>query len=135
MSEVLCYENRTPEPPTEEKQEKQMSSETQFKPGDPRTKTGGRRKGSRDRISTALLEAIAEDFEKFGTEAVRITRAEKPAEYLRICASLLPREFEVTTHNSLRELSDDELDVYIAQLRTERATTGSTDERKDKTLN
>jgi hypothetical protein len=112
-----------------------MSSETQFKPGDPRTKTGGRRKGSRDRISTALLEAIAEDFEKFGTEAVRITRAEKPTEYLRICASLLPREFEVTTHNSLRELSDDELDVYIAQLRTERATTGSTDERKDKTLN
>ena len=40
-----------------------------FKKGQP--KTGGRRKGSRDRIATALLEAIAADFEEFGYEAVR----------------------------------------------------------------
>ena len=42
---------------------------SQFKPGDPRTKTGGRRKGSRDRIETKMLEAIARDFEENGEEA------------------------------------------------------------------
>jgi len=63
-----------------------------FEPG--REKTGGRRKGSRNRISTALLEAIAEDFEKHGAEAIKITRVERPAEYLKICASLVPQAFE-----------------------------------------
>jgi len=63
-----------------------------FEPG--REKTGGRRKGSRNRISTALLEALAEDFEQFGKEAIKITRVERPGEYLKICASLVPQAFE-----------------------------------------
>ena len=63
-----------------------------FEPG--REKTGGRRKGSRNRISTALLEAIAEDFEKHGQEAIVIARVERPVEYLKICASLVPHAFE-----------------------------------------
>ena len=103
-----------------------MSNDTRFKPG--QAKMGGRRKGSRDRIATALLEAIAEDFEKFGTEAVIIARKERPVEYLRVVASLLPRELEVTHHNSLKDLTDDELDIFVAQLRAERATAGSTDD-------
>jgi hypothetical protein len=77
---------------------------------------GGRRQGARTRISTALLTAFAEDFEKYGEETVRITRVEKPIEYLRIAASLLPKEFEFTD-NRLGELSDEELDAVIAYAR------------------
>jgi len=111
-----------------------MSSEsTRFQPGRP--KTGGRRKGSRDRIATALLEAIAEDFEKFGMEAVIIARKERPVEYLRVVASLLPRELEVTHHNSLRDLTDEELDIFVAQLRAEGPTAGSAHDREDQTPN
>src|SRR5512132_1888098 len=69
---------------------------SQFKPGDPRTKTGGRRKGSRDRIETKMLEAIARDFEEHGEEAIRICRVERPNEYLKLVASLLPREVGAT---------------------------------------
>lgn len=70
-----------------------MSSEaTQFKPGQP--SRGGRRKGSRDKIATAMLEAIAKDFEQHGEEAIKIARMERPVEYLRVVASLLPKEFE-----------------------------------------
>ena len=69
---------------------------TQFTPGDPRTKTGGRRKGSRDKIETALLEGIAADFAEHGQEAIKIARMERPVEYLRIVASLLPKELEQT---------------------------------------
>jgi hypothetical protein len=108
-------------------------TDNKFKPG--HLSRGGRRKGSRDRISTALLEAIAKDFEQFGEEAVKICRCEKPNEYLKIVASLLPRELEVTHHDGLKELSDDEIDIFIAKLRAERATVGSTDEREEKTLN
>ena len=77
-----------------------------------RQKTAGRRKGSRDRISTALLTAIADDFEKHGAEAVKIARVERPTEYLRTVASLLPKEFEFTD-NRLADLTDDELDAFI----------------------
>src|SRR5262245_66633749 len=84
---------------------------TLFTKGNP-GKGGGRRKGSRDRISTALLEAIAKDFEEFGEEAVKIARFEKPVEYLRIVASLLPKEFEIVDYR-LQDISDEELDAFI----------------------
>lgn len=100
-----------------------MSESTRFQRG--RAKTGGRRKGSRDRIATALLEAIAADFEQFGHEAVIIARKEKPIEYLRVVASLLPREFEITTHNVAHGLSDDELDALIEHARHQRELAAS----------
>src|SRR5262245_53539828 len=81
-----------------------------FQPGQP--KTGGRRKGSRDRISTALLEAIARDFEEHGEEAVKIARVERPVEYLRIVAGLLPKEFEIVD-SRLHDITDEELDAFI----------------------
>src|SRR5262245_12372673 len=72
----------------------------------------GRRKGARQRISTALLEAIAKDFEEFGEETIKITRVERPTEYLKIVASLLPREFEITD-SRLTDISDEEIDRII----------------------
>src|SRR5262245_44168022 len=72
---------------------------------------GGRRKGARQRISTALLEAI-KDFEEFGEETIKITRVERPTEYLKIVASLLPREFEITD-SRLTDISDEEIDRII----------------------
>src|SRR5262249_29394490 len=65
-----------------------------FEPG--RDKTGGRRAGARNKISTKLLEAFAEDFEAHGIEAIKITRCERPAEYLKICAALVPQAFDET---------------------------------------
>src|SRR5262245_14851362 len=109
-----------------------MSNDTRFKPGQP--KMGGRRKGSRDRISTALLESIAADFEAHGDEAVKIARVERPVEYLRIVASLLPKEFEITD-NRLKDISDDELDAFIELARQRRLVAGSADDGKEPSLN
>jgi transcriptional/translational regulatory protein YebC/TACO1 len=81
-----------------------------FTKGQP--KIGGRRKGSRDKIATALLEAIAKDFEHHGEEVVRIARVERPTEYLKVVASLLPKEFEITDQR-LKDIPDDELDALI----------------------
>jgi hypothetical protein len=67
------------------------------------------------------LEEIAKDFEAHGAEAVKIARMERPVEYLRICASLLPKEFEITTQNITHELSDEELETLIEHARQQRA--------------
>jgi hypothetical protein len=108
------------------------SEATQFKPGQPRT--GGRRKGSRDRIATALLEAISKDFEEHGAEAVKIARVERPVEYLRVVASLLPREFEIVD-NRLKDIPDEELDAFIELARQRRIAIGDTGSREDQALN
>jgi hypothetical protein len=66
------------------------------------------------------LEEIAKDFEAHGAEAVKIARMERPVEYLRVVASLLPKEFEITTTTIANELSDDELEALIEHARQQR---------------
>ncbi len=81
-----------------------------FEKGHP--KTGGRAKGARNKISTQFLEALAKDFEEHGEAAIKIMRVERPAEYVKVIASILPKEFEIT-ENRLMEIPDDELDILI----------------------
>src|SRR5262249_35759423 len=81
-----------------------------FAPG--RAKTGGRARGARNKLSQAFLEAFATDFEEHGAEVIRIVRMERPHEYLKTAAYLMPKEFEITeTH--LMEIPDHELDAFI----------------------
>jgi hypothetical protein len=81
-----------------------------FEPGRP--KTGGRARGVKNRLSHAFLTALVEDFEQHGAEAIKICRIEKPNEYLRVIAHLMPRELEIS-HNPIEVISDDELIAYI----------------------
>src|SRR5262249_331324 len=81
-----------------------------FEPG--RAATGGRRKGARNKISTSFLEALAADFEEHGAAAIKLVRLEKPSEYVKIVASVLPKEFEIT-ENRLMEIDDDTLDILL----------------------
>jgi len=83
-----------------------------------RLKTGGRAKGAKNRLSHAFLTALAEDFEQHGVEALKIARVEKPVEYIRIVAGLMPKELEIMD-SRLTDLSDEELDVFIAKLRAQ----------------
>lgn len=77
-----------------------------------RVKTGGRIKGSRNKLSTAFVEALVKEFEEFGAEALRLCRIERPVEFIKIVASIIPKEFEITD-NRLKDLSDDELDLFL----------------------
>src|SRR5262245_49298595 len=86
-----------------------------FQPGQP--KTGGRARGVKNRLSHAFLTALAEDFEQHGVEAIRICRVERPNEYLRVIAHLMPKELEVTV-GPLQEISDVELEKLIEHTRT-----------------
>src|SRR5262245_19282211 len=73
----------------------------------------GRAKGSRNRLAHAFVEALQADFERHGEAAIRIVRVERPAEYLKVIAGILPKEFEITD-SRLKEFSDEQLDALLA---------------------
>ena len=74
--------------------------------------TPGRKQGAKNRLSWSFLSALADDFAEHGEGVIKICRIEKPHEYLKIVAGLMPKEFEFTD-NRLTELGDEELDAII----------------------
>ena len=79
-----------------------------FQPGNP-----GRPKGSRNKLGEAFVSALQDDFEEHGVAVIQTVRAERPHEYLKVIASLLPKELKVTTES---DLTDDQLNKRIKQL-------------------
>lgn len=75
----------------------------------------GRPKSARSRISEAFLEAIAADFAEHGVETIARVRNEKPDQYLKVIAGLLPKDINIRT-DDLDALSDDELLSRIREL-------------------
>ncbi len=92
---------------------------TQFAKG--REKTGGKVKGSRNKLTGKFLEELCADFEANGAEAIRVARVESPSNYLRTIASVLPKELDIND-NRLKDIDDDELDAIIERVRTELAS-------------
>ena len=95
-----------------------MSFAPPFEKG--RQKTGGRTKGARNKLSMAFVEALAKEFDEHGEEAIRICRVEKPIEFIKIIASIMPREFEIVD-TRLADITDGELDVFIEYARRQLA--------------
>jgi len=77
----------------------------------------GRPKGSRNALGEDFLKALHEDFKANGEAAIQSMRADKPAEYVKVIASILPKEMNVKI-DAVEELTDDEL---IERLHTLRA--------------
>jgi hypothetical protein len=71
------------------------------------------RKGSRNKISKAFVEALLRDFELHGYEAIEACRIFDPAKYLHIVASLSLKE---ETLRPEEQMSDDELNDALTGL-------------------
>jgi len=96
-----------------------MSIGKPFLPG--RLKTGGRIKGSRNKISEAFLKDLAAEWEVSGPAALKVMSKEEPGNFVKVVAALLPKEFEIND-NRLADLNDDELDNLINGLRAKLRT-------------
>ena len=72
---------------------------------------GGRKKGSRNRLTETVLAAIESDFAEHGSEALEKLRNDDSAAYLRVVASLLPRDMILKREQEpdLSDLKEDEL--------------------------
>jgi hypothetical protein len=81
-----------------------------------RPKTGGRLKGSRNKISEAFLKDLAAEWEVSGPDALKVMAKEDPSGFVKVTAALLPKEFEIT-QTKLMEVSDDELDQLREHVR------------------
>lgn len=87
---------------------REMPEGRRFQPGNP-----GRSKGSRNKLGEDFIAALHEDFQEHGVAAIVAVRQEKPDAYIKVIASILPRELKVTTEN---DLTDDQLIERIRQL-------------------
>lgn len=73
----------------------------------------GRPKGSRNKLGEDFVAKLQADFAEHGAAAIAAVRAEKPDQYLKVIASILPKEVKISTEV---DLSDEELDQRIRQL-------------------
>ena len=68
----------------------------------------GKPKGARTKLGEMFLEAMRDDFEANGVEAITKVREERPQDYLRVIASLMPKDLNLNINN-LDAATDDEL--------------------------
>jgi hypothetical protein len=78
---------------------------------------GGRPKGSRNKLAEAFTQALHDDFLEHGEIVIATVRAEKPDQYLKVIASLVPKDVNLNVNN-LDDLSDAELAERIQSLAT-----------------
>jgi hypothetical protein len=93
---------------------------------------GGRPAGVRNKLQGDFLKALAEDFALHGAGVIKIARIEKPVEYLKVIASVLPREL-IVDQGVLADLSDDELAQHVALLQRLQQRKPVDDEKKRET--
>jgi Family of unknown function (DUF5681) len=89
---------------------------TRFKPGqsgNPR----GRPRGSRHKISEAFIADLLADYEKHGRQTLDRMRKEDPTAYIRMIASLVPKQIEKAS-NPLEHFTNEELDQLEAYLQS-----------------
>lgn len=84
--------------------------EHQFKAGNP-----GRPKGSRNKLGEQFIEDLYADWQEHGVVTLARVREEKPDQYLKVVASILPKDLNVNI-NQMDDLTDDQLIQRIRSL-------------------
>jgi hypothetical protein len=86
---------------------------------------GGRRKGSRNKLTERFLDTIADDFAEHGANAIAKVRIDDPIAYLKIVGSLVPRELIMQREESpainYAEITHEELVEFVDQLRRQKS--------------
>jgi hypothetical protein len=75
----------------------------------------GRPKGSRNKLGEAFVADLYADWIEHGIEAVQKVRQDRPHDYLKVIASILPKDLHVKV-SEFDEMSDADLVARIRQL-------------------
>ena len=86
-----------------------------FKPG-PDARRVGRPAGIRNKLNRAFLQDLLDEWHEHGRAALRIMRAEEPGMFVRVVASLVPREISLE-HSIAADLDDTVLEQTLDYIR------------------
>jgi hypothetical protein len=77
----------------------------------------------RARFSAEFVAALRRDFQRGGPAAIAKVRKYQPAVYMKICALLVPRELKVEQNQTVKSMTDEELELAIAYVQAALAAT------------
>ena len=78
----------------------------------------GNRHRTRHLLNQEFMQALLLHFRQHGKKAIEKVAREQPASYLKILGLLVPREHKVEHSNSLKDLTDEQLEAMIEYLTT-----------------
>lgn len=87
-----------------------------YKPGQSGN-PAGRPKGARNKLGEDFLLALHADFQKHGVAVIQDVRTSKPHEYLKVVASLLPKQVEIKD-STFEDVSPEQLAALIVAARS-----------------
>lgn len=110
--------------------EKSLANLKPIKPGETRN-PGGKPVGAKNKLQGDFARRLADDFGRFGIYAIARARRDDPLGYVRVVASLMPKELEIS--RPLDDISDEQLDSAIAAVRAILAAQGDGADESAKT--